>query len=690
MDRKNLRPASTSNPSSSQTSTATTSAIKTNKWNSGSKFNLILNNLEKTILNQFHSSQHQTGKPTTQDTLKAKQNAIKSGVRQKFNSLSSSFIQQHDNMSQIKRQHQQSDKLSTEQQVQANTNTDNNQRNALNRVALQSSNNDNINKRNTTLNKYQQRIVSTLRSSQNLLNTKLSIPPPHASDEARHENHRLLFGGITNDANLTSSNGIGDDVKNSSTQANKLAQAKPAFEPVPTQRASLSPASSAKSLPNLTLKTGEVNQRKELTSHGTDEESGFATYQSRRSLIIRNSTAIEHPEVANRGPGEYKSLTGLNSQRQHNQMFVNTIASHQSTPFPYSTSQHLNNTTSMTERQALYNNQTIATQNSNQVPISSLSSRDSLPRASNIISNTNQRLKREQYDDRHLAMQNFYNPHGPVPSGGYIDSGQQIYANAPPKPRRYQYYDHSQMNFPQMMHFSQAPVTSPLSIMPNGGAGYTQLPLIQPFLTPGNRQVAPRQLDDGLALGQIAYDQRIMTYAGPNSIAHNNLIQKHSIQNPNRNMEFQSGPSVPFQYVMRSKSSLEACDLLRYKTDKQRFPDPPTFIDYPSYPQQAPLNYHNLPENNWTGCSQGPWQAMQNELHPMSSLNRSKSVSHLAPMNVMNYHQLAENRNSSIVDTKFVPISSASTTNLNLIGLGSVPEHPSKQQAPKPSSNQSE
>lgn len=648
----------------------TTTAPKANRWNSGSKFNTILNNLEKTILNQFHSQQQTQVNRTKTCNQKAKQNAIQTSVRQKLNSLSSNL---NTSTSQIKKVEHIKTSSYQQQQVQDDTTSaskatiaSNDQKGFSNKVTLQSKNETSIKKRNTTLNKYQQQIVSTLRSSQNLLNNKLSIPPPHATNEARNENHRILFGSISqqtpNQSETTS-----DLINRNVTDAANTSKVPSRNSNGPIQIAdyslnetrmppNLSPASSAKSLPNLALKSvgSQLNKLNECENDAKD--SGFPTYRSRRSLLLNQPSQTNQPSPTSNISYELKSPSTQN-MLQPNQQLMHSPSQ------PFSHIHNVDNTTSMTRMQPMFNTQTTSS-NSNQVPIMLLDPNRGYINATSMSTVGENHQKFDQHNNYPHNVYNFYVPNRQSLTKNFIDPGQQIYANAPPKPRRYQYYDQNQMPMNQMYQAHNV-MPNQVNGQPNGSARYFPQFQMSPYPINSQHMIQAKPLNDQSNFGQIVYNQH--NFATNNSQLFPHEIQKKNLQ-PNRpNYQHSSHTQVsdPMQPVLiRSKSSLEACELLRYKSEKQLYSNndqPPNYLQrYPSYSQShhPHLNYRDSVHHG-IGSS-----------FNSNNLSRSKSVSHLAarPSDQATQNDL-ENRYSLTTDHKPMTVSSASTTNLNYIGL---------------------
>lgn len=689
-----------------------------------------------------------------------------------------------------------------------------------------------------TLNKYQQQIVSTLtRSSQNLLNStttkplsttssssnpflvpttrQLTIPPPHATDEARIENHRMIFGNsVANSSSLSlldsvdskDKNTMGNVTTNLATVAghstknilhhnnsdgSNTIQQKPTksqMNPDPHSvslfpnhytpnaqhdtsnlRPNTSPTSSAISLPNLisTQKqqnnlqgsqqsllhnlhnqnsNNNINTRPFGQNHQTssinendddDEESGFATYQSNRQLVSQRSnlnptprsTPPQIPSRTNhssttagelrRSMNSYQQLQQFNRQQQQ-QLTNQTLKANQMNQQIQHNNIYGYHNATMQASTAIQSHQQLALQ--------------SQTNSKNIVSMMGQ--PNNGFNNPYLGPQNmtiasnvvdqfaqgftFHESSRSQPSSIVDATNQQIYANAPPKPRRYQYYDPNRRIFPNILPHASGPSYSPITITDSSGQTiqYTQA---QPQLHQGlyiqdsQQQMVPTQFNPMQQNQQISqHHQQQMINNPPSLVDQINGPQnvQRSIadvhlqrQQPQQQLTQFRPQFQPPHALVKSKSSLDTNDVLRYKLVRQPQPlntvrDDTAVTSHQRYPEH--LNAYNLYAENLNNMQNVPSQIQYNldnnnvhrqlttqypgqylDLNMQSNLSRSKSVTHLsgdmsaAPQSIRNTGPyFGEYRHSLILNQRPpMPVSSASVTRLNYIGQNLNPSN---------------
>lgn len=745
-----------------------------------SKFNRIFSNLERSILSQFNGNTNNNANATTATTTTNSQ----CGNRLKFSASAANLPSQAQSKSSTNSSPNNKFKVQNDSLQTASTSD--------RRIALhqqkQMKSEPTTTKVKTTLNKYQQQIVSTMRQNQhhlllnaagshNINNTnKLSIPPPHANDEARNQSHRLLFGAPPASASQEQS----DSVNRTSLVVGSSATLRPSKRHTTTRvgdiirlddalasgdsttRASSSPASSAKSLPTTIIASSnkssgsqECNSNsnssnKESKTNKEDEESGFSTYQSNRSLIA-NSHSIT-------STGD-KSSKQQSSSNHSNMIIMQTQT--QVSPLISGPCINFNNgNATLVPQKMMYgyyptqvSQQSMNTQQhqlvgaSNQVPI--MSTLDQTVATNNCYTNNQSNLLQQQQQINHhhhnhqpmrLSQNNHFNdlqhhqnqqpPFGSLYSGSMtvpmqstqhhqpvasnldanVTGGQEIYANAPPKPRRYQYYDttatfgqprfahHQLMLAPQMLPAKPATMitTTTTAALPTGNNANSfyqhqqynrqnypqqpQMPNQQPIYNISYLQV-PNNL----------YQQQLQQHQ-PSARANNGAL----LMNNNQYNGFQHRPAPPLPpgqagWLTKSKSSLETCDLMRYKLNKSS-PIDTQQQAHSNASHCVPQLYNQQQHQQIYGSrfdnSNSQQQQQQQQHYPVSNhhqqshfaqsnLQRSKSVTQLVP----DYeHQRATNQQAqqqrdllladsrrTINGAKF--LSSASTTNLNVAGL---------------------
>lgn len=704
-----------------------------------SKFNRILNNLERSILNQFGNQQHSatsnnnkssrvTNKPAKGSHSTPQSSSSANGLTS-INLPAAAVLQSQTN----KRCNN-----NAVQQVQKDARPTTTTAAARERITFQEAAKADLQRQQQKpsnskmiLNKYQQQIVSTMRSNQLLVNNKLSIPPPHANDEARNQNHRLLFGAgdssaqnnrqlhDTGDCNWVSSSSRSSANKKADTIGNKMCE-------VSQLRSNSSPASSAVSLPAIPLKPGSQynhnnsNNKQSIKERDSsltdaDDESGFFTYQSQRSLssaktaatnqdasILTNANANELQNKTPQGSGSM-ILVPNTTQVPLGPVDYNMVSPQQQFLYNYHTQpiQHLNHNHPTHSQQSM-NTQQQQLVASNQVPIISLGSRshsytsndNNSSQQMNHVAN-NMRGSNQQYNDRHRLYSSSYcapapnvtvSPNTLLPYvGGPFDQSQQIYANAPPKPRRYQYYDSNQSMFPAAM---MAGTSQNLSTMSNNPSVHL---IKQPFSNQrimANQHQQQQQINHPIYNSSYIqvpslYQQRIVQQN--NQQPANNQLQQHRqlLQINNPYVQHNQHAMMP-SAITKSKSSLDARDLMRFKQSTGR-----QVVGGDSNRSNTLRLSHQQPHqqliygSRYEGLNGYPSASMHmSNQHPVAlssysqsnHLQRSKSVSHLlADYNgyLANNPQqdLIIDRRQATAAPKFLSVSSASTNNLNYVGL---------------------
>lgn len=744
------------------------------KWASSSKFNRILGNIERSIMNQFSGANNSNSNSNHHSSSRNKVNGkTKQSANRNFKPPSSHIIsnpvrsnESEKAVEQVSQKdpHQISGKTATSRiTLQAKSNSIANSGNLTSGKTEKSSSSSKTDGNNkTALNKYQQQIVSTMRSNHLLVNNKLSIPPPHANDEARNQTHRILFGSSANATLTFDTNNSEQQYTSKNPQqtrldaSNNLRQSRTNVEIDHSKRvnkletnyvvqqdalrSNSSPASSARSLPTLNTKSSGsqplsshiINQTKTDSSTSKDEEkeSGFASYQSRRSLISATRSVQDYPsncehsqnKPINMIPMQMNQVPmGLPLNYSQQQMYNSAI-------FSPSYQQQDPHQVKQWQQQQQQQQQTINTQNyldinhyhhqpqqqlvgvGNQVPILTADSSgnnnpltsypNNNPQLHQFTNNSNNTQKFNQTfsDNRQQQLYVVYCPTSfaivPVNS---LDNGQQIYANAPPKPRRYQYYDSYQTTHP-IPHLATSATNStsatslqPAPVITVSNGNNPQLACHQPaqqliFSNPNNnrqslshihhnRQQQQQRFNTLQADYNTSYMQMQNANQGSAIKSHDPLINQAS-QSIHHNVSYLEPQLSHRPPLTKSKSNLDTADLMRLKLDKS------------TIEQQSQANALHIQSNRRPiYCSQFDInhrfpdliqrQAPLNSI-PQSNLQRSKSVSHLVPEcnnSQMIGQQSQHCHNNLFVESlpiperKFVSVSSASTNNLNYIGI---------------------
>lgn len=602
-----------------------------------------------------------------------------------------------------------------------------------------------------TFNKFQQQLVSTLRqnsvqshhaskSSCNISN-KLSIPPPHANEEARSHNQALLFGrsvaesvtslsvnhqsnksGAVDPDNLVHSNSASK--RNSATSrliASNVVRPTSATTNArenESQR-TCSPASSARS--SIVTRLGSQlsgNLRKRcpnsaaidnnsLTTRTEDEESGFSDFQSRRRPLEQTTTSnrltgAEAPLVPST---EQISLSTATNTTSSNMISVpNNYWQAQNCASSYSDSlQHLYS--SQVPQREAYPQQTV--QQQHQYPIihpqifhssQCMMPTNQVPILSPVI---RKNLESPLYGSQHQQQQvrvNYFNPTQPqlpsmsleqpiyglhsVPSqvksymvAGGSEANQQIYANAPPKPRRYQFYNNmiESSNYPiqSTTRAPNAPVMIPIvrsstGVHPEGlmkprnqtSTGTNRLSF--------NNLPAHHNLDPSNDLNIV--DSSQINYA-PHMSSNGSYILQHDHRLQRQQHQQQQ---LSFAHFNKSKSSLDSGDLAKLRQNRQmRLPTvarPQAWV--PPYGSKiglsTPISTSLHTGHNISEASVSPKQVPDG-----SRLQRSKSVTHLLPdyelqtqLDAQARHMWNDSR-QVVNNLRHLTTTAASATNLN-------------------------
>lgn len=742
-----------------------------NKWASSSKFNRILGNIERSIINQFAGS----NSSSNNDHHKSCGNKIngknKQTANQKCKPPSSHTIGNALKSNQNKKAfeqvvqkdpHQIAAKIANKITLQAKSNSATNSANSTRGGAeLSTTNNSKTNGNKTTLNKYQQQIVSTMRSNQLLVNNKLSIPPPHANDEARNQNHRILFGSSATAIQTFDTKNSEQHISNPQIQhTNNSSRFRTSVEVDHSKQvnkletnyiiqrqqqdalgSNSSPASSARSLPTLTTKplgsqplsshTNNNTTTTNNTSKDDEEESGFPNYQSRRSLIsttrsvqdyslnceqIQNKPNNMIPMQINQVPiglplnynqqPMYKSATLM--PNYHQQQDPHKVKHWQHQQQVITTQNYLNSNNHHHQQLVGAGNQvpilTADTSNNNNPLTRYTNNTNPQLHQFTSTSNNNAQTFNQPFSDNQQQQQLYvlYCPTSiaivPISS---VDNGQQIYANAPPKPRRYQYYDSYQTthSIPHLTTTSTTSSASANSIQPPpvitvSNGNNPQLLRHQPqqlvFSHPNNFRQSLSHINQQVQHHHQQQQQRIKTLQPSYNTSYVQLPNAHqglglkahdpSIDQTSQSMHYNGSyfkqQPPPRPTLIKSKSNLDAAELMKFKLDKS------------FYQQQSQTNTLHIQSNRQPiYCSQYdinhrfPDLATQHtpfNYVPQSNLQRSKSVSHLAPeynsqiINQSNQHRPTDTllvESLPTYERKHPSVSSASTTNLNYIGL---------------------
>lgn len=701
--------------------------------NSARKFNRIFSNLEKSILNRFsnNSSPHASAPPSK---LKQKPNLSSTAA-------SSSSIEAVTTATSTTSSYSvlQNSKRCNEQQVQKEHNqmadtailgnrhpiaSQPSSSSAATTVTSTFAHSEPTNKSSKlTLNKYQQQVMSTMRSNHILVNNKLSIPPPHANVEARNQSHRLLFGSSTPavadnqsyDTNGLQSPSAGSRQQSSikdtefKHQSDAAVDSKNSNDKI-KHKQNPSPIVPAKPSPTkLGSQANAINNK--LISKDDEEESGFSTYQSRRAASINSAPAT---------PSTSTTLTKSSELLNHqaNNMILMQTNQVPFNPVSFTPQQHqlLGNTFNINTHPVVYSYQSQVKPQNNFINTHQFVSNNPVPSFDPGINNScyynqqNQRLNHhisQHYKDQsHFHQQqqlhDIFGQNAAIPIN-IMDTSQQIYANAPPKPRRYQYYEPNQVVFqvPQMnsaiSSTASNPVMSATTALPgtmiSSNNSFIQLqPNRQGYQHLGNQHLQNTKQN---VLNQPIYNMNPqsqtpnMYYGLPVSQGNNsggfNLIPYQS----NNNQQIRNLPPP----LIKSKSSLDASGLSRFKQDKLQNDNSQhqysNTLRIQRQQNQPPQPIYGTHMNQMNRCLTATSQCQQPSMLAQS-LQRSKSVTQLLPdyeAHQQTNHQIHQHPREPLYDgravvpttpgSKFLSVSSASTTNLNYAGLSEY-----NQQAP--------
>lgn len=673
------------------------------KWSSGSKFNKILNNIERSILAQFggassnnssdplperhHHRQHRNN----HDSLAAQSNTsggldqvspptkIKSTTatksannKLKLNSSNQSAGTQRD--AAHHQAIQTMDRVTSELQQRGEGGSKSATLAASTSQPMPANRNGKM-----ILNKYQQQIASAMQTNKNLPSSatsagkqsgggtvssyshnRLSIPPPHANDEARNQNHRFLLGcPSTQSSDFNSTN---DQMASIYDQGRVAPPISKHSATVTDHQSSLfyhnsaSPASSAQSLP--VTKTGipQPTQNRSRINATDDEESGFCTYRSRRAAMNvppsanRFSNDVGKPEnnmiffQANQ-PSPMGNLTNINA---------NTLSLQQQQYQRQQQMFHQNNLLQSRLMQQQSMNNTQQQQQLNQVPISQ-----------GVMYNSNMKVQYHQNANRQGDFRNptygSYGHLGPVPYPQVSLQQQhppqplydgQIYANAPPKPRRYQYYDPS-LNFNR------------------NSTGITKAPIYPP--NPATQIIGPRVV---ATPGYQYSSQQVPQLYNQQRNELINASGSHVPYGPQRQLPMLPPPST----LTKSKSSLDVADISRFKQDNMLRVQPHC-SKVPIYGSTRLINQIESSSTLQRNPNRQPTVESNLQQQQSTNLQRSKSIGNLmpdynahglnitqpnlAPFSAANHHLPLVQQSNMLAYPKFLTVSSASTSNLN-------------------------
>lgn len=668
------------------------------RWTSNSKFNRILGNIERSIFGQSQNNQNIDNK-SSNSSAKHKKASQQSGKTKTQTDVKGDTNQQQ--MQEEARQLACSKGNVTSPSLSQRMNATKTSEQASGKL---------------TLNKFQHQLAATLRPNQHIVKNKLSIPPPHANGEARSHNHSLLFGngGGSGASALDVNRSLFDPSKATNLEVNHSAPKTASTMNRVAQnkngkliedhiiRLNTSPASSAKSLPAIASNSGSQLLKQSsniINSNKDDDESGFSTYQSRRSLLANISQQQQNSSIAPSSTGEQGAtnmiLVHANQMPIGAVNYCNNFSNGNFTPHPqqYVYNYHqanypINNNNTQQQHQT----NTHPSAASNQVPIISTVN----------PSNNNHYTNNQHMHLPHMALTNHqpqlhrqapnqsYNDHQILnlyrsyPSGS-VDNNQQIYANAPPKPRRYQYYDTGANQHRVMMPQRVLPMATNSSIVtasmpnnhfvPNQQALYTQQQ-VQPQMT--QQYHRPQQLSlTNQPFSNLSYLSVPSLYQTNEELSRLNQ-RPQNVKDFNR-IQHKQPEFLPPHTLVKSKSSLDAGDLMRLRQNKQLDSQTGTNTLRFQY-QQQPIYGARLDNFNMK-LSQSQQQAgsSQMPIQFSSNLQRSKSVTHLLPEYGENHNQTSLANMSHLgngcmqVTTapKFLSLSSNSTTNLNLTGVSS-------------------
>lgn len=698
---------------------------------SHSKFNRILGNLERSILNQFNSTSNQSDKHRHHSVQKQTRAKVRPAINDGTNVTTSTMNVQH--ACEEGREHSngcKSVKHQTSNQVQEQSTSQDNIASSLKASVVKSASeklgkltlNSKSQLQHKSPRQHQQLLSSSLRpNTSNLATNKIPIPPPpHAHSEARGLNQAFLFGNETTQPTMLSADHrLSLDTNSAKTNAScsilkqELGTGKMRsdrlFEELNANRLNSSPASSAKSLPTIVPKSGSQSSNP-LTGANQDEEeeSGFATYQSRRSAILksqqhqqqldfsratgedRNNTMMYH-QLANQHSNfhttarphnttishqmhnnQNRSNLAFNHMIQHNNNLASSVMMPQTNPRQY-TQPHMVSQNDQPATRDPFNNFRYHSYNQLSQPNNMIFSQN---RESQQLQGTVP-FQQTAYIDHRLAPQRVLNQQ--ISS----DNGQQIYANAPPKPRRYQYYEvmTSQTSVPmgQVARFNMAMMNQPPT-MPS-------MQQHHPTTTTTIRSIPDQQTSYHQrqnVMPQLAYQPVIAGAPSLNNLSRLTLsnVNKDILTRLNQPLNNPSGmqprqqvqDSVPGHHMgfplVKSKSSLDAGDIMRFRQGPQvnSQQNPPNLQLQPKQPYYGYQNEGSLHRN----INQPNMRPLSYDHQPSTiiggNLQRSKSVTHLLP----EIDESAYQSEAPISVQRMAPVSSASTNHLNHVGTNQV------------------
>jgi hypothetical protein len=691
------------------------------KLNQGShsKLNRILCNLERSFLSQFNSNLNEKRRcestqkqPTTsKDKAKTKPVDVASNAAVKTRSG-----EDKDNgCKSVKHQtsHQKQEHPANADKITSSLKTSSAVKSASERLGKLTLNSKI--QQNKSPQQQQQSFSSPMHHKMNtLITNKLPVPPPpHAHSEARSINHSFLFGNgsphtMLNTAQRSLFDTTRGDVRAScstlrqeSGTSNKMRNDNLLGE-AHANRLNSSPASSAKSLPAIAPKPGsQPSNQSNKAIQDDEEESGFATYQSRRALNS-NHQQMQHQQqmdVLRATGGEQNNVMMYHPNNQssnfytvtqsHNPMTGHQLHDNHNKPNMALHMDQNNNAhvvlkfvvPQVNPRQCTQppmvtrNEQLMIGDPSNNLRYHSYnqpSQINNIPfpqfRHTQLLQQNMSYQQSEYFDNRLVAHRG---TNQPVPS----DNAQQIYANAPPKPRRYQYYDsmanqnpapiNQVMGLNMTMMPAQRHSATVVRAIPNQQAPYNQNQIVMPPFSYQPANAGGHSLNAPLRTSLSNPNRDIVLRSNMPMTSVNNMQMHQSFQN--------SSACQPMGFpLVKSKSSLDAGDVLRFRQGLQtngQVNNQSNFqpqFKQPVYGYQNDGSFHrnlNQPFMHTVVSHERP--------HPTiigSNLQRSKSVTHLLPEIEEPIHQ---NR-AHAMTRNMSSITSASTNQLNDIGANHV------------------
>ena len=725
---------------------------RSSRWNSSSTFNRILGNIERSIKGQFSVDKDNDNNYNSKIRKNSRQQ-----VRDRFELISGPSLR-----GDAGRKNKSQRETKTESRITSSSSSSSSRA-----FTNKSTGGETLGK--MTPNKKEDQPTSMIYQTHMMASSKLSIPPPHANDEARNYN---LFISTNVNRNNESTPLLGFDsstCSSSSHDVNQLGGQICDRRPLGASNnatiidnrqlkngnylsSGSSPASSARSLPNAPAfppshsdrshhqTSGSQTQSNTKRNNNDDsEESGFSTYQSRRSLQAQtaqmysqklnstNQQAGDHNKENNmfaNYPRSYLSSTimehdggmsngraNVQQQQNGNHLFPHSQASlmrnqnFDRDQLPYLTTQQHN-------LRAINNVHLIQNDISKQVPIhpqlSPITSNNinfsgppnqrfstmgrSVPQhqRSSIVPNSTSNLDNQR--------QNFI---GLPASIDTEQQQQQIYANAPPKPRRYLYYDNTTTYNHNMM-------MNQLAARLDNGVHPRQ-----------QQQMGRPQPSLPSKLNQSHYN--LNSQPSVPSLFQEKSQLLDSYQN-NRDATRANGsflfPMQQHQPMLKSKSSLDPSDIVKFRQNRrasEQTNEQQIYCSRPSTIIHASSQVHSKPQND---LARNHFSQLSFNPQPGGNLARSKSVTHLLPesdgLQLSNTHDIpsrmlncfrTENMARPEQSLRNLPAkSSASTTQLNLIGLNNrglafepirpsrttmMMRHPSSQQLGEPMRQQS-